>query len=97
MSDEKKNGRIHLSAIAVIVGLIGGPFVVWGTLNAEAGRQKEKIEQLEKRQQEDRRDTRQNISEVKEHVKAIDQATQQILQEVRAMKAVQEAERRRIR
>ncbi len=39
--------------------------------------------------------TRQNINEVKEHTKIIDQNVQLILQELRAMKAVQEAERAR--
>ena len=95
MSDEKKNGRISLSTVATIAALIGGPFIVWGALNAEQGKQKEKVEQLEKRQAEDRRATRESINELKEHSKTIDHATQLILQEIRAMKAVQEAERRR--
>lgn len=37
---------------------------------------------------------RESISELKEHTKQIDQSTQLILQELRAMQAVQRAERR---
>ena len=97
MADDnnKKNGRFHIGTAVIIIGMIGGPLAVWGESQLERGTTKEKITALEKRQQEDRRDTRQNINEVKEHVKAIDQATQTILQELRSMKAVQEAERRR--
>ena len=95
MSEEKKNGRFHISTAIIILGMIGGPLAVWGESQLERGQTKEKLQQIEKRQQEDRRNTRESIGEVKEHVKAIDQATQLILQEVRAMKAVQESERRR--
>lgn len=97
MADEKKNGRISLQTIAVVVGIIGGPLAVWGESQLERGSTKEKLTQIEKRQEEDRRDMRANVNEVKEHVKQIDQSTQLILQELRAMKAVQEAERRRAR
>ena len=97
MADDnnKKNGRFHIGTAVIIIGMIGGPLAVWGESQLERGTTKEKITALEKRQQEDRRDMRQNVNEVKEHVKTIDQATQMILQEIRAMKAVQEAERRR--
>ena len=97
MADDnnKKNGRFHIGTAVIILGMIGGPLAVWGESQLERGTTKEKITALEKRQQEDRRDMRQNVNEVKEHVKTIDQATQMILQEIRAMKAVQEAERRR--
>ena len=97
MADDnnKKNGRFHIGTAVIILGMIGGPLAVWGESQLERGTTKEKIQQIEKRQQEDRRDMRQNVNEVKEHVKTIDQATQMILQEIRAMKAVQEAERRR--
>ena len=97
MADDnnKKNGRFHIGTAVIIIGMIGGPLAVWGESQLERGTTKEKIQQIERRQQEDRRDMRQNVNEVKEHVKTIDQATQMILQEMRAMKAVQEAERRR--
>ena len=97
MADDnnKKNGRFHIGTAVIIIGMIGGPLAVWGESQLERGTTKEKIQQIERRQQEDRRDMRQNVNEVKEHVKTIDQATQMILQEIRAMKAVQEAERRR--
>ena len=97
MADDnnKKNGRFHIGTAVIIIGMIGGPLAVWGESQLERGTTKEKIQQIEKRQQEDRRDMRQNVNEVKEHVKTIDQATQMILQEIRAVKAVQEAERRR--
>lgn len=96
MSDQKKNGRVSLTTIAVIVGIIGGPLAVWGESQLERGATKEKLTQMEKRQADDRRDTRQNISEVKEHVKQIDQNVQVILQKITAMEAVQrETQRRR--
>ena len=95
MAEEKKNGRFHIGTAAIIIGMIGGPLAVWGESQLERGQTKEKIQQIEKRQSEDRRDTRQNLNEVKEHVKVIDQSTQLILQELRAMKAVQDAERSR--
>lgn len=94
MADEKKNGRLPLSTVALIVGIIGGPLAVWGESQLERGATKEKITTIERRQEEDRRVTRENISEVKDHVKIIDQNTQIILQEIRAMQAVQRAERR---
>ena len=78
MSDEKKNGRFHVATALTIVGLIAGPFVVWGTLNAEAGRQKEKIEQLEKRQAEDRATFRRDQNEIKQDVKEVKTEVQQI-------------------
>lgn len=93
-SGEKKHRHISLSTVAVIVGIIGGPLAVWGEGQIERGSTKEKLQQLERRAQEDRRDTRQNINEVKEHVKLIDQNTQMILQKLTAMEAVQKAERR---
>lgn len=98
MADDnnKKNGRhFHLGTALIILGIIGGPLAVWGDQQRTDGVRDEKISQMEKRQSEDRRATRESVNEVKEHVKAIDQATQIILQEVRAMKAVQESERRR--
>ena len=97
MADDnnKKNGRFHIGTAVIILGMIGGPLAVWGESQLERGSTKEKIAQIEKRQQEDRRSTRENLNEVKEHVKTIDQSTQLILQELRAMKAVQDAERRR--
>ncbi len=95
MAEEKKNGRIHLSTILAIVGILGGPLLVWGDAQRKDGQVTEKLSTLEKRQHEDRMDTRQNINEVKEHVKQIDRATQEILQTIRAMEAVQKAEWRR--
>lgn len=92
--DSKKNGRLSLSTLAVIVGMIGGPLAVWGDGQRESGQAREKISNIEKRQEEDRRLTRENVNEVKEHVKQIDQATQIILQKITAMEAVQRAERR---
>ena len=97
MSDEKKNGRFHIGTAVIILGMIGGPLAVWGDAQLERGSTKEKLQQIEKRQAEDRRSTRENLNEVKEHVKTIDQSTQLILQELRAMKAVQDSERRRSR
>ena len=96
MADEnKKNGRFHIGTAVIILGMIGGPLAVWGEAQLERGSTKEKLQQIEKRQAEDRRSTRENLNEVKEHVKTIDQSTQLILQELRAMKAVQDSERRR--
>lgn len=95
MADQPKNGRVHLGTVLMVLGVIGGPLVVWGDANRKEGQITEKLSTLEKRQQEDRSDTRQNINEVKQHVQQIDRATQEILQTIRAMEAVQKAERRR--
>ena len=95
MAEEKKNGRVHLGTVLIVLGVIGGPLAVWGESQLERGQVKEKITTIERRQAEDRKDTRQNISEVKGHVSAIDQNVQLILQEIRAMQAERRAERRR--
>lgn len=97
MSDEnnnKKNGRFHIGTAVILVGIIGGPLAVWGESQLERGETRQKINQLEKRAAEDRRAVRESLSEQNAQIRNIDQATQLILQEVRAMKAVQEAERR---
>lgn len=94
-ADEKKNGRISLSTVAILVGIIGGPLAVWGDGQREIATTKEKLSQLERRAHEDRKNTRESISEVREHVKLIDQNTQLILQKITAMEAVQREERRR--
>lgn len=92
--DEKKNGRISLSTVAIVVGIIGGPLAVWGDSQKERGTTNERLQNVERRQNEDRKDTRSAISEVKEHVKLIDHNTQIILQKITAMEAVQRSERR---
>ena len=87
--------KLSLSTVLSVIGMVAalaGSWFVWGQ---QAGEIKQKVQTIEERQKEDRRDTRQNISEVKEHVKQIDKATQEILQTIRAMEAVQKAERRR--
>ena len=95
MSEEKKNGRISLATVAMIVGIVAGPLAVYSEAQVERGTSKERISNIEKRQDEDRKDTRQAISEVKEHVKVIDANTQIILQTIKVMEAEQRAERRR--
>lgn len=90
--DDRKS--FSLKTVAVIVGIIGGPLLVWGESQVERGTTKEKLSTIERRQDEDRRTTRESISEVKEHVKVIDQNTQVILQTIKAMEAEQRAERR---
>lgn len=90
-----ENGRnFSLKTVAVIVGIIGGPFLVWGESQVERGSTKERISNIERRQEEDRKATRESIGEVKEHVKIIDHNTQIILQTIKAMEAERRAERR---
>ena len=95
MADAPKNGRVHLGTVLLVLGVIGGPLAVWGESQLERGQTKEQLQTLKQRQEEDRKDTRQNIGELKEHVKLIDQNTQIILQEIRVMQAERRAERRR--
>ena len=95
MADPQKNGRVHLGTVLMVLGVIGGPLAVWGDAQRKEGQVSEKLSTLEKRQMEDRFDTRQNINEVKQHVQQIDKATQEILQTIKSMEAVQKAERRR--
>lgn len=78
MADEKRNGRTLLATAGVIVGMIAGPFAVWGTLNAEAGRQKEKIEQLEKRQAEDRKEVKEQLRRIEAKTENTDKNVQEI-------------------
>jgi len=94
VSDEKKNGRISLASVAMVVGIVGGPLAVYSEAQVDRGRSAERLQHIEKRQEEDRKDTRQAISEVREHVKIIDQNTQVILQSIKVMEAEQRAERR---
>jgi len=93
--EEKHRNAISISQVLVVLGLIGGPLAVWGEAQLERGTTKEKIQQIERRQDDDRRDQRQNVNEVKEHVKVIDQNVQIILQKITAMEAVQRSERAR--
>jgi acetyl-CoA carboxylase alpha subunit len=76
------------------VGPIVTLLIALATIAVTYGQTKEKVMNIEERQKEDRRNTRENISEVREHVKQIDKATQEILQTLKAMEAVQRAERR---
>lgn len=94
MADEKKNGRFHIGTAVIVLGMIAGPLAVWGDAQRKDGIRDEKITNVEKRQAEDRKDTRENLNEVKEHVKIIDQNVQTILQTIKAMEAVQRADRR---
>lgn len=94
MAEEKKNGRLTLTSFAMLVAIVGGPLAVWGDAQRKDGQREEQILTLQKQRDQDRSDTRTSINEVKEHVKLIDQNTQIILQEIRAMQAVQRAERR---
>lgn len=81
---------------ALVTVVLAGAGALWH-LSGETADTKRRVQNVEDRVKDDRRDTRQNINEVKEHVKLIDSNTQMILQELRAMKATQEAERRRQR
>lgn len=94
MSDGRNKG-VDVRTVLVILGLIGGPLAVWGDSQNERGKVNEKIDQLEKKREEDRRNVRQDLNEAKEHIKLIDQNTQLILQEIRAMQAVQRERERR--
>lgn len=78
----------------MILGMLAAMAAVWSDLNAENSRQREKIEQLEKRLSEDRKDGREAVHEVKEHVKIIDSNVQIILQKITAMEAERRTERR---
>jgi uncharacterized protein HemX len=97
-TDMQVNGhKISLAtilAVVMAVGTMAGSWFVWGQ---QAGQLQGKVLTLEERAKEDRKDTRQNIGEVKEHVKVIDQNVQVILQKITAMEAVQKSERRRER
>jgi uncharacterized protein HemX len=79
-------------AVVMAVGTLAGSWFVWGQ---QAGELRQNVQTLKERAEEDRKTSRENISEVKEHVKQIDKATQEILQTLKAMEAVQRAERRR--
>jgi len=94
MADEKqKNGRITwptLAAVATALLALGGSWFTWGQ---QAGELRQRVMNVEQRQSEDRKETKDNISEVKRDVKQIGSDVQTILQTIKAMEAVQRAER----
>lgn len=94
MSDDKKNGhRITpqtVIAAGTILLTIGGSWFAWGQ---QTGELKQKVSTLEQRQSEDRKDTKEALNKVDTKVERIDQNVNQILQTIKAMEAVQRAER----
>lgn len=95
MSDEKKNGRFHIGTAVIVLGMIGGPLAVWGDSQRKDAVRDEKITNVEKRQAEDRQTTKESLRQVDTKVERIDENVQQILQTIKAMEAVQRADRRR--
>ena len=96
MSDEKKpsNGRVSLTAgIAALVA--AGSLLVWvGNLSGEQGKQREKVEQLEKRLAEDREQQRMVTGEIKSDVKRIGTDVQLILRKLDVIEAQNESRSR---
>ena len=73
--------------------LVAGAGALWHLSGITADNTR-RVNTVEERIKEDRRDARQNVNELKEHVKLIDQNTQLILQKISAMEAAAKAERR---
>ena len=86
--------KFSLGNVLTVLGMLAGLGGVWGTLSADNADTKRRVIVVEERVKEDRRDARQSVNELKEHVKAIDQNTQLILQKISAMEASAKAERR---
>lgn len=77
-----------------VIGMLAAAAAWVSSVSADLGKQKEKIEALEKRREEDRRDVREALGEVRAYVRIIDQNTQTILYRISAIEAArQEAER----
>ena len=94
MSDEKKNGRIPLVPALTILGMLGGFAGTWWALAGEQGRQKEKVETIERRQIEDRVEIKTDVKDVKQDVKDVKQDVNLILRKLNEMEAAQKAARR---
>lgn len=95
MSDPKPNGRFHVGTVVMLLGMIGGPLAVWGDAQRDKGKTEERIGNVERRLDDERKNTREDINEVKNTVRGIEQNTQTILQELRSMQAVQKERERR--
>ena len=66
----------NILTILAMLGTIGG---VWATLAADNSKRDLKIDQVEKRQEEDRKETKDTVREVKQDVKTIATDVQKIL------------------
>ena len=74
MSEAKSsNGRVNLRTVVLVLGMIGGPLLVWGDAQRKDGQRDEKITVLEKRQIEDRKDTKEAIQKLDTKVERIDE------------------------
>ena len=73
MSEAKSNTRIHVGTVLLVLGMIGGPLLVWGDAQRKDGQRDEKITVLEKRQIEDRKDTKEAIQKIDTKVERIDE------------------------
>ena len=84
---------VSYATISLIVGVAGGLGAL-GAVAMDLGAQKQRIDTIEKRQVEDRTATGEKLNKVEVKVDQVDGKVNLILQEIRAMQAAQDAERR---
>lgn len=87
MAEEHKNGRVSITNVLTILGMVAGLLGVWGTLAADNARMKERVDQLERRVENERQDTKADVKEIKSDVKATNENVQLILRKLDVMEA----------
>lgn len=87
MAEENKNGRVSIPNALTIFGMLLGLGSTWGLLSAENARTKERIDQLEKRVDNDKQETRADVKEIKSDVRSTNEAVQLILRKLDVMEA----------
>lgn len=87
MAEEQKNGRVSVTNVLTILGMVAGLLGVWGTLAADNARMKERVDQLERRVENERQDTKTDVKEIKSDVKATNENVQLILRKLDVMEA----------
>lgn len=85
MAEEHKNNKVSISNILTILGMAGGLMLVWGNLNGENARTRERIDQIEKRVESERVDSKADVKEIKSDVKATNENVQLILRKLDVM------------
>ena len=86
-ADDHKNGKISLTTVLTILGMLAGLAGVWGTLSADNASVKQRVIELERRVENDKQETRADVKEIKTDVKSTNEAVQLILRKLDVMEA----------
>lgn len=92
----KINGHeFSISTALMILGMVAAMAASWFVWGQQAGEIKQRVTTVEKRQEEDRTELRNDQREIKQDVKQTATDVQTILRKLGEMEAVQRAEERR--